>query len=134
MHFGANRPVHPRTRLFAALAPILVAILLAGCGSSSSGDATGLVRQTFSGSHTVNSGNLSFAITISPSGSNTLTSPITISFGGPFQSLGNELTPDYHERTSVFSFKNAVQKVPELGLFFFGNFFSMAVWVGADRA
>jgi glycoside/pentoside/hexuronide:cation symporter, GPH family len=58
--------------------------------------------------------------------------PIVSCFNMPYQSLGNELTPDYHERTSVFSFKNAVQKVPELGLFFFGNFFSRAVWVGAD--
>jgi GPH family glycoside/pentoside/hexuronide:cation symporter len=58
--------------------------------------------------------------------------PLVSCFNMPFVSLGNELTPDYHERTSVFSFKNAVQKIPELGLFFFGNFFSMAVWVGAD--
>ncbi|MFI5337747.1 MAG: MFS transporter, partial [Opitutales bacterium] len=58
--------------------------------------------------------------------------PLVSCFNMPYLSLGNELTPDYHERTSVFSFKNAVQKVPELGLFFFGNFFSMAAWVGAD--
>ena len=60
--------------------------------------------------------------------------PIVSCFNMPYQSLGNELTPDYHERTSVFSFKNAVQKIPELGLFFFGNFFSRAVWVGADSS
>lgn len=60
--------------------------------------------------------------------------PMVSSFNMPFQSLGNELTPDYHERTSVFGFKNAVQKIPELGLFFFGNFFSMTVWVGADKS
>ena len=58
--------------------------------------------------------------------------PIVSCFNMPFQSLGNELTPDYHERTKVFAFKNAVQKIPELGLFFFGQFFSMAVWVGAN--
>ncbi|ATC62963.1 hypothetical protein CMV30_02720 [Nibricoccus aquaticus] len=60
--------------------------------------------------------------------------PIVSCFNMPFQSLGNELTPDYHERTKVFAFKNAVQKIPELGLFFFGQFFSMAVWVGADSS
>jgi GPH family glycoside/pentoside/hexuronide:cation symporter len=60
--------------------------------------------------------------------------PLVSCFNMPYQSLGNEMTPDYHERTSVFSFKNAVQKVPELGLFFFGNFFSMAAWVGADNS
>lgn len=59
--------------------------------------------------------------------------PLVSCFNMPYQSLGNELTPDYHERTSVFGFKNAVQKVPELGLFFFGNFFSMSVWVGATH-
>lgn len=59
--------------------------------------------------------------------------PMVSCFNMPFQSLGNELTPDYHERTSVFGFKNAVQKIPELGLFFFGNFFSMTVWVGANK-
>jgi GPH family glycoside/pentoside/hexuronide:cation symporter len=60
--------------------------------------------------------------------------PIVSCFNMPFQSLGNELTPDYHERTKVFAFKNAVQKIPELGLFFFGQFFSMAIWVGADSS
>jgi len=60
--------------------------------------------------------------------------PIVSCFNMPYQSLGNELTPDYHERTSVFAFKNALQKIPELGLFFFGRFFSMAVWVGADNS
>jgi len=60
--------------------------------------------------------------------------PLVSCFNMPYQSLGNELTPDYHERTSVFSIKNALQKIPELGLFFFGRFFSMAVWVGADNS
>jgi GPH family glycoside/pentoside/hexuronide:cation symporter len=60
--------------------------------------------------------------------------PMVSCFNMPYQSLGSELTPDYHERTSVFAFKNAVQKIPELGLFFFGRFFSMAVWVGADNS
>ena len=59
--------------------------------------------------------------------------PLVSCFNMPYQSLANELTPDYHERTSVFAIKNAFQKIPELGLFFFGRFFSMAVWVGADN-
>ena len=57
--------------------------------------------------------------------------PLVSCFNMPFQSLGYELTPDYNERTSVFSVKNIVQKVPELGLFFCGQFVSMSVWVGA---
>lgn len=59
--------------------------------------------------------------------------PMVSCFNMPYLSLANELTPDYHERTSVYSFKNAIQKIPEVGLFFFGNFFSMAVWVDADK-
>lgn len=58
--------------------------------------------------------------------------PIVSCFSMPYHSLGNELTPDYHERTSIYAFKNAVQKVMEFGLYFFGLFFSMNVWVGAD--
>ena len=60
--------------------------------------------------------------------------PLVSCFNMPYQSLANELTPDYHERTTVFAVKNAIQKIPELGLFFFGRFFSLAVWVGAEKA
>ncbi len=38
-------------------------------------------------------------------------------FNMAWQSLGSELTPDYHERTSVFAFKSGIQKLPEVGLF-----------------
>jgi GPH family glycoside/pentoside/hexuronide:cation symporter len=58
--------------------------------------------------------------------------PMVSCFNMPFVSLGNELTPDYHERTSVFSFKNTVQKIPEVGLFMFGRFFSTGAWIGAE--
>ena len=60
--------------------------------------------------------------------------PMVSCFNMPYQSLANELTPDYHERTNVFAVKNALQKLPELGLFFFGAFFSKVVWVGADSS
>jgi GPH family glycoside/pentoside/hexuronide:cation symporter len=60
--------------------------------------------------------------------------PMVSCFNMPYQSLGMELTPDYHERTSVFSFKNALQKIPEVGLFMFGRFFSTGAWVGADAS
>jgi glycoside/pentoside/hexuronide:cation symporter, GPH family len=57
--------------------------------------------------------------------------PLVSCFNMPYQSLGFELTPDYQERTSVFSYKNFVQKIPEAGLFFGGQFLTMAAWVGA---
>ena len=59
--------------------------------------------------------------------------PLMSSFNMPFQSLGAEMTPDYKERNNVFAFKNAVQKIPELGLFFAGMFITKPVWVGANR-
>jgi hypothetical protein len=69
-------------------------LALSACGSSgSSGNASTLLNQTFSGPHAVNSGNLSFSITVNPSGSSTLRGPITLSFGGPFQSLGKGKLP-----------------------------------------
>jgi hypothetical protein len=87
---------HPMRTLRSAqalLIPAFAALALAACGSSSSQDAGSLLRQTFSGSHRINSGDLNFALTLNPTGSSTLRSPITVSFGGPFQSLGTGKLP-----------------------------------------
>jgi GPH family glycoside/pentoside/hexuronide:cation symporter len=59
--------------------------------------------------------------------------PLMSCFYMPYQSLGAELTPDYHERTSVYSFRFAIQKIPELALMFGAQFTTMMVWVGATR-
>ncbi len=75
-------------RLGTLLLVVAACLLAAGCGDSSSGNAGKLLRQTFSGTHKVNSGTLNVALTLTPSGSRTLKSPISIAFGGPFQSLG----------------------------------------------
>jgi hypothetical protein len=72
---------------------IVTASVLAGCGGSSA-NAVSLLRDTFSGSHQVNSGNLRVALTISPSGSRTFTGPISLTFGGPFQSQGTGKLPE----------------------------------------
>lgn len=53
--------------------------------------------------------------------------PIVSSFNMPFQSLGAELTPDYHERTRVMSFKGATQKIFEIA-FFLGLPFTGLAW------
>jgi hypothetical protein len=74
-----------------AFLPILAAVCLglAGCGAgSSSENAQGLLRATFSGTHPVKSGKLNVALSVNPSGSRTLTGPIALNFGGPFQSRG----------------------------------------------
>jgi hypothetical protein len=110
---------HRKSGLRAALACLavpLVALTLTACGSSgsssASGSATQLLSQTFSGSHTVNSGNLSFSLTVTPSGSRTLTGPITLSFGGPFQSLGKGKLPKSNFTVSI----GALGKSASLGI------------------
>ncbi|HEY3728875.1 MAG TPA: hypothetical protein VGL51_16980 [Solirubrobacteraceae bacterium] len=70
---------------------------MAACGSSStssSADAQSLLKQTFSGSHKVTSGVLTFNLTMNPSGSSTVKGPITLSLSGPFQSRGKGNLPE----------------------------------------
>jgi len=58
--------------------------------------------------------------------------PVMSCFNMPWVSLGSEMTPAYHERTSVMSIKNAIQKLPELGLFFAAQFTTLAVFRDAS--
>jgi hypothetical protein len=73
------------------MAATLAAVMVSACGSSNGAagsDPSTLLSQTFSGAHKVTSGNVDLTLTIDPSGSSTLSGPITISFGGPFQTRG----------------------------------------------
>src|SRR5580692_10863083 len=93
-------------RLLAAALPLITAGLVAGCGGGSSkpsssggsgssgGSAQSLLQQTFTGKHPVKSGDINFSLEVVPSGSSELTSPITISFGGPFESGGSGKLPE----------------------------------------
>jgi hypothetical protein len=76
-----------------AIAAALASVALAACGSSTSTDATGLLKQTFSGTHKYDSGVLNLNLTLSPAGSSTLSGPISLSVAGPFQSLGTGKPP-----------------------------------------
>lgn len=58
--------------------------------------------------------------------------PIMSCFYMPFNSLGAELTPDYHERTAVAAFRSACQKIPELAMFGAAAFTTAGVWVAAS--
>jgi hypothetical protein len=97
--------VHHRIRglagLVALLAATVSAVAVNACGSDSSGQAKALLKQTFSGNHKVDSGNLKFNLTVNPSGSSTLTGPLTFSFGGPFQSLGTGKLPESNFTVTV---------------------------------
>jgi hypothetical protein len=66
----------------------VLAIAACGTTTSGSGNAQALLRQTFSGPHAVRSGVLGFSLSLTPTGSRTITTPITFALGGPFQSRG----------------------------------------------
>jgi hypothetical protein len=85
-----NRTLRMGTVLALAAACI---VALAGCGGSS-GNAVGLLKETFCGKHKVTSGNLDVALTVTPSGSRTLSGPLSVSLSGPFQSLGSGKLPE----------------------------------------
>jgi hypothetical protein len=91
-----------RGRRFASIAIAVGACaLVAACGSSTSNDPNMLLRQTFTGAHKIDSGNLRFALTVTPSGSSTLRGPITLTFGGPFQSRGKGKLPQSNFNIAV---------------------------------
>ena len=55
--------------------------------------------------------------------------PVMSCFNMPYQSLGAEMTPDYNERTSVMSFKNGMQKIPEVAMFFALQFTTLPIFI-----
>jgi hypothetical protein len=99
----------------AVLLAVLASAALAACGSSSSsssGDAATLLKQTFTGSHKISSGNLNIAVTVDPSGSTTLSGPIKLSFGGPFENSSAGKLPQSDFTVSI----SALGKSGSLGL------------------
>ena len=90
---------HRATGICLALAAGLAAVALAGCGGGAS--ASQLLKDTFSGSHKMTSGTVDVDLTLTPSGSTTLTGPITLSFSGPFQDFGKGRSPNSDFTLSV---------------------------------
>jgi hypothetical protein len=90
--------MHHRRTVFGGLTLVaLASLVLAACGSSndsSSGSPSTLLSQTFTGTHKVTSGVLNLTLTIDASGSSTLNGPITLRFGGPFQTRGAGKLPE----------------------------------------
>ncbi len=94
--------MHRGTRIWRSAAAAVVlataALTLAACGSSNSssgsGNAQSLLQQTFASGHKVNSGVLTFSLTMSPTGSSTLKGPISFSLSGPFESRGTGKLPE----------------------------------------
>ena len=89
---------------------VLASLTVAACGSASSGSAnpSTLLSQTFTGTHKVTSGNLNLTLTIDPSGSSTFSGPITLSFGGPFQTRGAGKLPESNFTVSASALGRSV--------------------------
>jgi hypothetical protein len=116
MHQGIRGPRVAAVVLLAVLA----SLALAACGSSSSsssGDAATLLKQTFTGSHKISSGDLNLAVTVDPSGSSTLSGPIKLSFGGPFQNSSGGKLPQSNFTVNV----SALGKSGSLGILSTGS-------------
>jgi len=58
--------------------------------------------------------------------------PVMSCFNMPWVSLGAEMTPDYHERTSLMAVRNAIQKGPELAMFFAAQFTTLSLFNDAE--
>jgi hypothetical protein len=107
-----NRKTGFRASLGLVLAA-LAALAISACGGGgSSSNASQLLKQTFSGHHTIKSGQLALSVSVTPSGSSTLTGPISLSFGGPFQSYGSGKLPASDFTVSV----HALGKGGSLGI------------------
>jgi hypothetical protein len=81
------------------LVAAVAALGVAACGSSAGGAAASsnpktLLSQTFSAKHTVKSGILQFSLVVVPKGSSELTTPLSLSLKGPFQSRGAGKPPE----------------------------------------
>ena len=91
-----------RTTFSVVALTVITTAALAGCGSGGSGSsktpsttasAQKLLRETFSGKHAVTSGQIELSVKVVPTGSSELTAPITVAFGGPFESASKGKLP-----------------------------------------
>ncbi len=87
-----------RVRVIPVLIAAACAVALGACGSSSNSSvgASGasVLRQTFTGSHKIDSGKISLSLAVTPSGSSVVSGPISLTVSGPFQSLGAGKLPE----------------------------------------
>lgn len=58
--------------------------------------------------------------------------PVISSFTVPYNSLSNEMTPDYDERTSIMTYRSAIQKIFELANFYALRFTNLAWFLLPD--
>jgi GPH family glycoside/pentoside/hexuronide:cation symporter len=58
--------------------------------------------------------------------------PVMSCFNMPWVSLGAEMTPGYHERTTLMAVRNLIQKIPEVVMFGSAMFTTLAVFNDAN--
>jgi len=104
---STHRLVQHRARAIVALLTLAtVALVLAACGGSDggnggsggtggSGDAETLLRQTFTGTHDIRSGQADVELRVDVSGDPSVRGPITVRISGPFQSAGRDELPQF---------------------------------------
>jgi hypothetical protein len=92
-------PVKPFTRLLLALAAAVIAAGLAACGGGSDKDAKALLRKGFSKS--INSANITIDVTAKVDGVPSLSKPIRVKLGGPYQTNGPKKLPSLNWDLSV---------------------------------
>ena len=72
-------------RFLSLVLPVVAALAVAGCGSSSSGQGSGaLLRDTFGGAKPVSSGDLALGVDVAAPGISGLPSPLHLRLAGPF--------------------------------------------------
>jgi hypothetical protein len=112
-----NTSRSPWLRRGLLLGAVAATLALAACGSSSggsgsSGNAQSLLKQTFASGRPVKSGVLGINLTLTPSGSSTLTTPISFSISGPFQSRGTGKLPQSNFTVAI----SALGRKGQLGI------------------
>jgi hypothetical protein len=125
-----------RSRLFAGLSAIAAALALGACAVASSDSAgagasgaDAVLAQTFTGAHKIQSGVLDASLTVTPSGSGILNTPLSLTIDGPFQANASGKRPAFDLTATI----SALGQSQAIGLLSTGSA-AYVTFDGADYA